>query len=295
MGYHFAVPACEICDDTTWKSITVDGVERVTRCDCWHQRLYDGLLKNSRVPRRYTHCELSNFETHTDSQRDAHRKALRLVEQFPVVDRGLLFYGDAGVGKTHLAVALMKETIRRKGARAVFYETRELLKLVRDTYSRGADETELEVLRPVLEADLLVLDDLGAEKKSEWVEETLGLVVNTRYSERRVTVFTTNLADGENTEPTSFAFQLGLRTRSRLLEMCDWVRMEGVDTREVGPHPTHGDITQWQKTSPGSPQNRRRGQMPAKSTGQARAQLKPRERDGKADLKWPGGRAGTGS
>jgi len=287
---------CELCDGTTWKTITVDGVARVARCECWHQQLYETLLKNARIPRRYLHCELTNFETHTDSQRTAHRKALKLVDEFPVADRGLLLFGEAGVGKTHLAVAVLKEIVRRKGGRAIFYETRELLKLVRDTYSTRAELSELDVLQPVLEAELLVLDDLGAEKKSEWVEETLGLVVNTRYSERRLTVFTTNLSDLENTEPTSFAFQLGLRTRSRLKEMCDWVCMEGVDTREVGPHPTHDDITRWQQTSPGSPKNRPRGALPPKAAGQVKAQLKPREpaeRDGRADLRWPGGRAGS--
>ena len=283
--------ACAICDDTGWKTIEVEGVSRVTRCDCWHHRSFESLLKSARIPRRYTHCELSNFEAHTDSQRDALRRATRLVDQFPVVDKGLLFFGDNGVGKTHLAVALMKEAIRRKGARAVFHETRDLLKLVRDTYNNQTDATELDVLRPVLEADLLVLDDIGAEKKSEWVEETLGLVVNTRYSERRVTVFTTNLTDSENTEPHSIALQLGLRIRSRLKEMCDWVRIDGPDTREVGPHPTEGDIARWQDSSPASPKNRGRAALPVKTTGQARAQLKPR--DGKADLKWPGGRAGS--
>jgi DNA replication protein DnaC len=291
------VPACDVCDDTTWKTITVDGASRVTRCDCWHQRLYESLLKSARVPRRYAHCELTNFETHTDSQRTAHRMATALVERFPVVEKGLLFHGEAGVGKTHLAVALMKEMIRRKGARAVFYETRELLKLVRDTYNTSVDATELEVLKPVLEAELLVLDDLGAEKKSEWVDETLGLVVNTRYSERRVTVFTTNLNDTTNTEPNTFAFQLGLRTRSRLLEMCDWVHIEGHDTREVGPHPSSDDIEAWDKRSPASPKNRGRSEgraeLPARALGQAKAQLKERYREGKVDLKWPGGRAGS--
>jgi DNA replication protein DnaC len=282
---------CPLCDDTGWKSIDVDGVSRVTRCDCWRQSLHDSLVRNARIPRRYQHCELANFETHTDSQRTAHRKATRLVEQFPIVDRGLLFYGDAGVGKTHLAVALLRAVIARTGARAAFYETRELLKLVRDTYHTN-ETTELEVLKPVLEAEFLVLDDLGAEKKSEWVDETIGLVVNTRYSEKRVTVFTTNLSDSDGAEPTSFAFQLGLRTRSRLKEMCDWVHIEGIDTREVGTHPTPDDIAEWQQRSPASPKNRR-GPMPPKSSGQAKAQLKAREKDGRGDLKWPGGRAGS--
>lgn len=285
--------ACPTCDDTGWKTIESDGVARVARCECWHQRGFETLLKNARVSRRYAHCEFSNFDAHYDSQRDAVRRATRLVDQFPVVDKGLLFYGDHGVGKTHLAVALMKEAIRRKGARAVFFETRELLKMVRDTYNNQVEATELDVLRPVLEAELLVLDDIGAEKKSPWVEETLGLIVNTRYSERRVTIFTTNLSDSGNTEPNSVALQLGLRIRSRLKEMCDWVHVDGPDTREVGPHPTAKDIARWEETSPSSPRNRGRAVLPSKTSGQARADIKPRERDGKADLKWPGGRAGS--
>jgi len=285
--------ACALCDDTGWKEVGVDGVSRVERCDCWHARLSATLMEQARIPRRYAHCELDNFDTHTDSQRAAFRSATRLVEAFPVVDQGLLFYGDAGVGKTHLAVALLKATIRRARAHAVFYETRELLRLLRDTYNQGADATEVEVLRPALEAELLVLDDLGAEKKSEWVDETMGLVVNTRYNEKRVTVFTTNLDDSANTEPTSFAYHLGLRTRSRLKEMCQWLRIEGVDTRELGPQPSAEQVANWQETSPASPKNRRAGGLPGKSSGQARAQLKGRERDGKADLKWPGGRAGS--
>ena len=292
LGYDPRV-ACPTCDDTGWKTILSDGVARVARCECWHQRSFETLVKHARVPRRYAHCEFSNFDAHTDSQRDALRRAARLVEQFPVVDKGLLFHGDNGVGKTHLAVALMKEAIRRKGAHAVFFETRDLLKLVRDTYNAQVDATELDVLRPVLEAELLVLDDIGAEKKSPWVEETLGLVVNTRYSERRVTVFTTNLSDASNTEPQSVALQLGLRIRSRLKEMCDWVKIDGPDTREVGPHPTHEDIARWQEHSPASPRNRGRAVLPPKTAGQARADVRPREPDGRADLKWPGGRAGS--
>jgi DNA replication protein DnaC len=284
---------CTICEDTGWKTITIDGVSRVTRCECWQQRLSQSLIKNARIPRRYAHCELSNFEIHGDTQRVAHQKAVRLVEQFPVVDKGLLFYGDAGVGKTHLAVALMKEAIVRKGARAFFYEVRELLKLVRDTYSGSTDISELDVLRPVLEAELLVLDDLGAEKKSEWVDETMGLVINTRYSERRLTVFTTNLRDVDSTEPGSFAFQLGLRTRSRLKEMCEWLPIDAIDTRDVGRYPTPEDIAHWQEHSPASPKNRRGSSLPPKASSQAKAQLRKRENDGKADLKWPGGRAGS--
>ncbi|MCC7124567.1 MAG: ATP-binding protein, partial [Acidobacteria bacterium] len=228
--------ACAICNDTRWKSVVVNGVERLERCDCWRASVSSKLMREARIPQRYHRCELTTFEHDMDSQREAYRRATAFVEAFPVVDRGLLLFGPHGVGKTHLAVGILKAAIRQKGARGYFFETRELLRLVRDTYNSSVDETEMDVLGPVLKADLLVLDDLGAERTSDWVQETLGLVVNTRYNERRPTIFTSNLKDlSDSTDPNSFIFQLGARTRSRLHEMCDWVEIRGVDVREVGP------------------------------------------------------------
>lgn len=282
---------CDLCHGTRWKSEARDGVERLVRCDCWRAEMAERHLLEARIPQRYSRCELSTFEHDTDSQRDAFRRASAFVQQFPAVDRGLLLYGPNGVGKTHLAVGILKAVMRTRGARGFFFETRELLKLVRDTYNRSVAETEMDVLAPVLKADVLVLDDLGAERTSDWVQETLGLVVNTRYNERRPTIFTSNLVDSpDSTDPRSFIYQLGSRTRSRLAEMCDWVEMHGVDMREVGPHASADAIQRWQRSSPASPENARKvtttGPRPR---GQARAQV-PAAR---AELKWPGGRAGN--
>ncbi len=284
--------ACEQCHDSYWVTEAVDGVERVRRCDCWRQSIAGHQLSHARIPRRYQHCELTNFEQTVDSLREAHRRARAFVEAFPAVDKGLLLRGRHGVGKTHLAVAMLREIIATKGARGYFYETRELLKLVRDTFA-GAGESELDVLRPVLDADILVLDDLGAEKTSEWVQETLGLVVNTRYSERRPTIFTTNLDDSaDTTNPNSMYVQLGARTRSRLFEMCHWVDMEGPDVREVGsPNPTPADIARYNQQSPLSDRNRRAGGVSDWPKGMARASLRPR---GNADVAWAGGKGGSG-
>lgn len=284
--------ACEQCHGSSWVTEVVDGVERARRCDCWRQSLVEQQLAHARIPRRYLHCQLGNFEQTVDSLREAHRRASAFVEAFPAVDKGLLLRGRHGVGKTHLAVAMLREIITRKGARAYFYETRELLKLVRETFAM-AGESELDVLRPVLDADLLVLDDLGAEKTSEWVQETLGLVVNTRYSERRPTIFTTNLDDSaDTTSPTSMYVQLGARTRSRLFEMCHWVDMDGPDVREVGgPNYTPSDLARYDQQSPLSDRNRRGDAFPERAKGMARARLRG---GGAADLKWSGGKGGSG-
>lgn len=284
--------SCEVCHGTRWKPEVREGVERLVRCDCWRTEMTERHLAEARIPQRYGRCELSTFEHDTDSQRDAFRRASAFVQQFPAVDRGLLLYGPNGVGKTHLAVGILKAVMRTRGARGFFFETRELLKLVRDTYNRSVAETEMDVLAPVLKADVLVLDDLGAERTSDWVQETLGLVVNTRYNERRPTIFTSNLVDSpDSTDPRSFIFQLGSRTRSRLAEMCDWVEMHGVDMREVGPQASADAIQRWQRSSPASPDNvRKASSAPPRPRGQVRAKL-PSE--AASSLKWPGGRAGN--
>ena len=285
---------CPICNDTRWKTVDSEGIDTVVRCDCWQQELAARLLSDARIPPRFARADLDNFEHDMDTQRTAWRKASAFVDAFPVIDRGLLFYGPHGVGKTHLAVGILKACIRHKGARGFFFETRELLRIVRDTYNRSVEETEMEVLKPLLEADLLILDDVGAERTSEWVQETLGLVVNTRYNAKRATVLTSNLIDSpDNTDPRTFIFQLGARTRSRLIEMCDWVEIRGADVREVGPHASAEAISRWQRTSPAAPDNvDKHSKLPPRARSQARAQLKP-ARPGDVDLKWSGGKAGS--
>ena len=247
------------------------------------------LLSVARIPRRYHHCTLNDFTTYdNDTLEEALDRSRKFADAFPVVSRGLFFLGDPGVGKTHLAVAILKQAIQTRGARGLFYDTRDLLKVIRSTYNPVVKTTELDVLRPVMEVDLLVLDDLGAEKTSEWVEETLNLIVNTRYNERRLTIFTSNYLDiPDDTDPNSLLFRIGFRMRSRLHEMADSLQLDGADYREL---PTNGGVddlvTLWKM---------RRKTLPSPRGGrQARAQLRePAVRDGKADLKWPGGRAGT--
>jgi DNA replication protein DnaC len=278
---------CPICHDTRWKAIVVDGVERVVRCDCWREALVDRLLAAARIPVRFTRTELETYLPDTDSQRVALRKATHFVQAFPVVDKGLLFHGPYGVGKTHLAVGILKALIRKTGAKAYFFETPELLRQVRHTYNTQVDETEMGVLKPIIDADLIVLDDLGTEKTSEWVQETLGLVINSRYNTRRPTILTSNLHDPpDGTDPNSFLFQIGARTRSRLLEMCEWVEIQGPDIRDVGRDAAAAESGQW----PVAPDNIKKGGLPGKSRGQARAQLRGQ---GQLDLKWTGGKAGT--
>jgi DNA replication protein DnaC len=140
--------------------------------------------------------------------------------------RGLYFCGGVGTGKTHLAVAVMNELIRRKRVPSLFVTVPELLDNLRETYNKPGRNLD-EWMDAVQNADFLVLDDLGSERPTEWVRERIFVIVNHRYREALPTVFTSNIG------PKDLAEQLGERTASRVIAMCDWIALEGDDYREI--------------------------------------------------------------
>ncbi len=279
--------SCPLCDGTGWKPADEHSGRpgAVVRCDCWRENVGRLRLADANIPKRYQHCTLGNFMAYNESLERAVAHARRVADAFPNVPRGMFLEGQPGVGKTHLAVAVLKQAIQTTGARGVFYDTRELLRVIRSTYDPSTRTTELDVLRPVMTAELLVLDDLGAEKTSEWVDETMNLIVNTRYNERRLTIFTSNYLDiPDDTDPQALVFRIGARMRSRLHEMCEFIALDAADYRERPDNASADDLTAMWKMRGKS------ASLPSPRSGrQARAVL----RDGKGDLKWSGGRAGS--
>jgi DNA replication protein DnaC len=243
------IAPCALCSGTGWRLVAVERkgrtVEEATRCECVRQSLGDRLLEAARIPRRYRHCELSNFEHEGPfrSLASAHMAGLRFVAEFPLENAGLLLTGPIGCGKTHLAVGIAKELMAQKTTACLFYDYRELLKAIQNSYNASVQATEMEVLRPVFEADVLVLDELGAAKPTEWVWDTVSHILNTRYNDKRTTIITTNYQDlpPAGAEPEGRAVRsareetlgdrIGERMRSRLHEMCRVVRVEGEDFR----------------------------------------------------------------
>ena len=138
-----------------------------------------------------------DFPSANRSLAAAHLLATKFVKSYPLETggTGLLLTGSIGVGKTHLAVGILQALVAERGATGLFYDYRELLKQVQNSYNQQVSATELEVLAPVFEAEVLVLDELGASKPTDWVWDTVAHILNTRYNDRRTTIITTNYAN----------------------------------------------------------------------------------------------------
>lgn len=244
------------------------------------------LLGSARIPPRYGRCDLDTFVTYENEKlRKALRRARRFIEVFPVVEKGLLLIGSPGIGKTHIAVAILRQVVSENRARGLYYDTRSLLNTIRSTYDPVTRTSEVDVLRPVVGAELLVLDDLGAERLTDWVEETMNFIVNTRYNDRLPTIFTTNYEDLQDAEAVdSLKARVGFRMHSRLREMCEFLEYDGPDYRDFEYPPSSEDLTHAWEAKKAKP----RPKLPARTSTRARARLK----GGGADLAWPGGRAG---
>jgi DNA replication protein DnaC len=221
---------CAFCSGTAWEHVPGRGV-RPCRCRAEDRRIK--LLNAARLPARHIECSFSNYrpDKANGTQLRAFSYAYRLVEEYPAIDRGLLLMGSVGVGKTHLSVAILRGLIG-KGIACLFYDFGSLLKEIQKSYNTVSQTSEIEVLAPVYEAEVLVLDELGASKPTEWVCDTLRQIIGRRYNDKKLTIFTTNYRD-ERSSPTDETLEdrVGARIRSRLYEMCKTVVIDGEDYR----------------------------------------------------------------
>ena len=170
-------------------------------CECQEMEREERRLAAAHIPERYRHYTLDGYETAfrgaDPSLGRAHLTARKFVEAYPVdtAGKGLLFTGSIGVGKTHLAVGVLRRLVQERGVKGLFCDYRELLKSIQNSYNPQVHTTELELLQPVFAAEVLVLDDLGAQKPNEWVWDTVALILNTRYNDKQTTIITTNYPD----------------------------------------------------------------------------------------------------
>lgn len=237
--------ACPLCGDTGWKQVGPAEDRRLAKCDCRHAAHTARLLERASIPARYQHCNMANYRVEGPQQGAAVARlaANSFVDQYPLDKTGLLFTGTSGAGKTHLAVAILKRLILEKNVSSLFCDYRELLKQIQNSYNPSVQTTELEILKPVFEAEVLVLDDLGAVKPTAWVWDAVSMVLNTRYNDNRTTIITTNFMDGPAAAASdggrgavreeTLGDRIGERMRSRVYEMCRIYRVECPDFRKI--------------------------------------------------------------
>ena len=247
---------CHLCDGSGLRLVEApDGTRYAGDCECRIEQRSVRRVRNAAIPARYEHCTLANYDDFPSAhrtQREALFQATQFVKAYPANtgDKGLLLTGSIGIGKTHLAVGILRGLITERGVHGLFIDYRDLLKEVQNSYNRGVAETELSILRPVFDAEVLVLDELGAAKPTEWVWDTVAHILNTRYNDRRTTILTSNYpnltstAAGASSSATSpegaraalreetLGDRIGDRMWSRLQEMCASVEMRGEDFRQ---------------------------------------------------------------
>jgi len=247
----YQMNVCSICDGVGLVRVVNATGQWVSRpCECQEMLREERRMAAAHIPERYRHYTLDGYETAfrgaDSSLGRAHLTARKFVEAYPVdtAGKGLLFTGSIGVGKTHLAVGVLRRLVQERGVKGLFCDYRELLKSIQNSYNPQVQTTELELLKPVFAAEVLVLDDLGAQKPNEWVWDTVALILNTRYNDKQTTIITTNYPDlpaggGSQTEAEraareqSLGDRIGDRMRSRLAEMCVRVEMTGEDFRQT--------------------------------------------------------------
>jgi DNA replication protein DnaC len=219
-----------------------NGQRFAEECDCQQMRKLSYAFGRCKIPPKYEDATLESYRRQFDgadpSLQEAFIKAKRFADDYPAMmmpGRGLMFSGSSGLGKTHLAVGILKVLVQEKRCDGLFCYYQQLLKDIQNSWNPQTSTTELQVLEPVFNAEVLVLDDLGSVKPTDWVWDTVAMVLNTRYNHKRVTIVTTNFQNqpaGSAGAGMTLGDRIGDRMRSRLLEMCWEVKMQGLDYRE---------------------------------------------------------------
>jgi len=227
-----SIALCSLCNGSGW--LPLEGALKVRACSCQAGMRQRQRTVTAAIPKRYFHCTLGHFHDRGNISLSRARKRVgEFIDCWPAVDRGLLLMGGCGAGKTHLAVAVLQEIINSgKPGSVLFSNFQDLIQEIHGSFGADQGTTKTEILKPLLQADLLVLDELGSQKPTSFVQDTLYYVINSRYNDEKPTIFTTNYLDDPREKEERLEERIGSRLRSRLHEMCERVIIDSDDYRK---------------------------------------------------------------
>lgn len=244
--------SCKLCDDTGFILETDDlGQEMAVACECKIRKRNIDLYNKAGILDRYYDATFENFDLANRSRKlhTAIQAAQQTVMEYPGnMGQGLVFTGSVGTGKSRLVTAMLREFIFQHSVSGMYVEFTHLLSDIRSGYDSGVSERVL--IEPIHRVDILVIDELGKGRKSEWEVNILDIIISDRYNSGKTTIFATNYTDRESTtykekyrtragDQKEIQLSETLKERvhgriySRLKEMCRFVDMNFQDYREA--------------------------------------------------------------